>query len=54
MRLSGCVPSIGSPVIKGDDTVGDFQQFVTDVGTRYRDRKADIKELKNYSEVLLL
>jgi hypothetical protein len=34
MRFSDCVRSIGSPVIKEDDTVGDFQQFVADVSTR--------------------
>src|SRR5687768_8985330 len=34
MCFSDGVHSIGSPVIKGDDTVGDFQQFVRDVTTR--------------------
>src|SRR3982751_5010837 len=34
MRFSDCGRSLGSPVIKGDDTVGDFQQFVTEVTTR--------------------
>jgi hypothetical protein len=34
MRFSGCRHSIGSPVIKEADAVGDFQQFVTDVSIR--------------------
>ena len=34
MRFSDCVHSIGSPKIKEDDAVGDFEQFVTDVTIR--------------------
>src|SRR5689334_17147846 len=34
IRFSDRVRSLGSPVIKEADTVGDFQQFVADVTTR--------------------